>query len=113
MKISIFLGYQRVDGIFGALIVRPPITKDIHKELYDHDNQLMVVNDWSHATGIDDFNKAYHVNVTPYMETILVNGFGRFIDSKYMKSTQTPLAVFDVTKVRNYRCDFTMKVIHL
>lgn len=82
--------------------MHPPSNKDINKKLYDYDDQIMIVNDWSHLDGNGAMVKTYYDRQGKYVNTILVNGFGRFVNQQTKKSTLTPLAVFKVTKVSDY-----------
>lgn len=98
----IFLGHQRADGLFGALIIHPQVSKNVHEKLYDYDNQLMILNEWTHLDGSGIQTKINHLNNTRFIDTILVNGRGRFFNSGNDESMKTPLAVFEVKKVSNH-----------
>lgn len=80
-------GHQKIDGVFGALIVREPIKKVPNRKFYDFDlaEHVIMTSDWMHSMA---------ENHTPGMarrsalsESMLINGRGRF---------------FNVSEVRNF-----------
>lgn len=80
-------GHHRVDGIFGALIVREPYENDPNAYLHDYDfgEHVILVADWMHELS-EMFIPGLPTRPNGIQpESILINGRGRFIDvSIYM-----------------------------
>lgn len=72
----------------------------VHQKLYDYDDQVMIINDWSHVIEEATYTKFHHFTNHVNPETILVNGLGRVRNFQKNESSKTPLAVFKVIKVR-------------
>ncbi|NP_001155158.1 venom laccase precursor [Nasonia vitripennis] len=96
---------QRGEGMFGSMIVRSPPSSDPLHGLYDQDEHVMVLTDWTRIFGAEVF--AIDVNtgnlVRPH--TILVNGLGRYLPIKSENGSEMhmPTAVFKVEKGLRYR----------
>ena len=67
-------GVQRVDGLFGAIIVKDP--NDVHADLYDHDlpEHVIQVMDWEHYLETDIYSASHHSDGGTERHTILING---------------------------------------
>ncbi len=100
--INFSLGTQRGDGLFGALIIRQPKSREIHSGLYDLDlpEHVIIITDWMHESGAVKFAAHYHSIGTNKPDTILVNGLrSSEFRAKNGSSYFTPMASFEVTQV--------------
>lgn len=99
------LGFQRGDGVYGALIVRTPPKVNWHKTLYDIDEHTILISDWTHELGIDKFLSHHHAGGDNKPPNILVNGLGRFVVNRHGKniSAMMPIATFTVQQNARYR----------
>ncbi|XP_071839467.1 uncharacterized protein [Apostichopus japonicus] len=101
---------QRVDGLYGSLVVRQSKERDVHGDEYDTDllEHTIIVSDWFHA----NVDQQYEDDMRE-PDAILINGKGkselsseRFTDasSSNVKSrTTTERAVFDVSEGKRHR----------
>ncbi|XP_012286272.1 laccase-4 isoform X2 [Orussus abietinus] len=98
-------GFHRGDGVFGALIVRVPPSRDHHKDLYDYDEHNLVILDWLHESGVEKFLAHHHANGDNKSPNLLVNGLGRFkpIQSENGTLVDMPVAVVSVKQNFRYR----------
>ncbi|KAG8324536.1 iron assimilation by reduction and transport [Homalodisca vitripennis] len=94
-------GVQKSDGVFGPLIVRAPMDAETSL-LYDEDlsEHTIVINDWTHVTGMDKLQWHIQSSGNNKPDTILVNGRGRYFNDA-VQLTNTPLAIFTVQKARS------------
>lgn len=78
------IGMQRTDGAFGALIVRKPMKNIQYSNLYDYDlpEHIIVIQDWDIRTGTSSFNSFHHSIGNNKPKNILINGRGKYYDSK-------------------------------
>ncbi|XP_033324267.2 uncharacterized protein LOC117219317 [Megalopta genalis] len=100
------LGFQRGDGVFGPLIVRTPAIINWHKNLYDVDEHVLLILDWTHELGIDKFLSHHYAGGDNKPPNILINGLGRFTtgsNDKNNASAAMPLATFVVKQNTRYR----------
>ncbi|XP_063981172.1 uncharacterized protein LOC135164603 [Diachasmimorpha longicaudata] len=72
------IGYQRGDGVSGALIVRPQESKDRHKKLYDVDEHIITIFDWDHRSCYDKFLTPHHSSLDNKPQNFLINGLGPY-----------------------------------
>ncbi|KAK0094187.1 hypothetical protein PV326_011621 [Microctonus aethiopoides] len=109
-------GFQRGDGVFGALIVKTSNEADPHYNLYDFDEHIMTINDWDHEIGMEKFLSHHHSNGDNKARNILVNGLGRYqeidlnddeINYKNGSDNEIinkmPLTIFSVNRGFRYR----------
>lgn len=99
------IGFQRGDGVFGAMIVRVPPEDDPHKDLYDEDNFQVIIMDWEHKMGGDTFLGHYHSGMSNKPPNILINGLGQFkqvIDDNGTSVT-LPVATYRVKQNMRYK----------
>lgn len=102
-------GFQRGDGVFGALIVKLSKNDDPHSDLYDFDEHVMIINDWDHEIGMEKFLAHHHSDGDNKVRNILINGFGRYRGEKVEQENhdengnEMPLAIFAVNKGFRYR----------
>ncbi|PSN51485.1 hypothetical protein C0J52_00762 [Blattella germanica] len=96
-------GFQKQDGIQGAMVVRLPKHLDPHGDLYDHDlaSHVIFISDWMHRAAGEHFPGLQTHDMFQEPDSILLNGRGRFNNDG--RSTNTPYSVFRVTKGKKYR----------
>ncbi|XP_017757142.1 PREDICTED: laccase-4-like isoform X2 [Eufriesea mexicana] len=99
------LGFQRGDGVFGALIVRAPPKVNGHNHLYDIDEHTILISDWTHELGIDKFLSHHHADGNNKPPNLLINGLGRFMVDQNGKNVSAimPIATFTVKRNKRYR----------
>ena len=98
-------GFQKIDGLYGSIVVRQPPSKDPNSKLYDYDltTHVVLISDWMHEDAAERFPGRLAVNVGQDPETVLINGKGQFRDPVTGFVTNTPLEVFTITPGRRYR----------
>ncbi|XP_048246877.1 laccase-2-like isoform X1 [Haliotis rufescens] len=101
-------GVQRSDGLFGALIIREPPSRDPSSHLYDHDlpEHTMIVHDWLVELTINRFAGHHHAGYDNKPASMLINGRGAFHEfptSDTNETIYTPYSVFNVRKDQKYR----------
>ncbi|XP_025829791.1 laccase-5 isoform X2 [Agrilus planipennis] len=98
-------GLQKLDGLYGSIVVRQAPSKDPNSHLYDYDltTHVIVLSDWMHEDAAERFPGRLAVNVGQDPESLLINGKGQFRDPNTGFQTNTPLEVFTVTPGRRYR----------
>ncbi|XP_034840580.1 uncharacterized protein stw [Maniola hyperantus] len=98
-------GLQKLDGIYGSVIVRQPPSKDPNSHLYDYDltTHVMLISDWLHEDATERFPGRLAVNTGQDPENVLINGKGQFRDPNTGFMTNTPLEVFTITPGKRYR----------
>ncbi|XP_011330014.2 laccase-4 isoform X2 [Ooceraea biroi] len=101
-------GLQKMDGIFGSLIIRQSQKRDVNSYLYDFDlsRHKILVNDWMHELAISRLPGRFHSTKFQDPDSILINGKGRYQDPESAFITDTDLEVFRVR--RNYAYRFRM-----
>lgn len=98
-------GFQRGDGVFGPLIVRTPPKVNWHKDLYDIDEHIIQISDWTHKLGIDKFLNHHYAGGDNKPPNILINGLGRFTINRNGNNISAimPTAIFTVKQNTTYR----------
>ncbi|XP_026666521.1 laccase-1-like isoform X2 [Ceratina calcarata] len=96
-------GFQRGDGVYGALIVRSPPRSNWHDGLYDFDEHNVLITDWTHRLGIDKFLNHHHAGGDNKPPSILINGLGRYHSDESNVSAIMPIATFTVKPNARYR----------
>lgn len=73
-------GTQKLDGIYGSIVVREPPSQDPNSHLYDFDltTHVMLLSDWMHEDAMERFPGRLAANTGQDPETILINGKGQF-----------------------------------
>ncbi|XP_050461961.1 uncharacterized protein LOC126856957 [Cataglyphis hispanica] len=98
-------GLQKMDGIFGSLIVRQPPEHDPQSHLYDYDlsTHVLIINDWMHEPAVNRFpgRRFNHTGQNP--DAILINGKGKYTDKNTGITTNTSLEIIDVEPGKRYR----------
>lgn len=98
-------GLQKMDGLYGSVIVRQPPSRDPNSHLYDFDltTHIMMISDWLHEDAAERYPGRLAVNTGQDPESLLINGKGQFRDPNTGFMTNTPLEIFTVTPGRRYR----------
>ncbi|XP_047512299.1 laccase-5 isoform X2 [Pieris napi] len=98
-------GLQKLDGLYGSIVVRQPPSKDPNSHLYDYDltTHVMLLSDWLHEDAAERYPGRLAVNTGQDPENVLINGKGQFRDPNTGFMTNTPLEVFTITPGRRYR----------
>ncbi|OXU25591.1 hypothetical protein TSAR_001264, partial [Trichomalopsis sarcophagae] len=98
-------GSQRDDGLFGPLVIHSPPSENVHAELYDGDDKIMFINDWTHLSGNAAFLRDYHYGTQGYADTMLINGLARLnkIEEDDAIGNYKATALFEIRKDRKYR----------
>ncbi|KAF6203776.1 hypothetical protein GE061_002111 [Apolygus lucorum] len=98
-------GLQKLDGIYGSIVVRQPPSQDPNSHLYDYDltTHVMLLSDWMHEDAQERFPGRLAANQGQDPETLLINGKGQFEDPNTRYRTNTPLEIFTITPGRRYR----------
>lgn len=97
------IGVQRSDGALGALVVRRPIAEvpAIVSRLYDHDlpAHMMIIQDWEHASAVATFSSFHHSIGDNKPQNLLINGRGKYLDTKARDPAVTIVDVETFTKM--------------
>ncbi|BES97114.1 Multicopper oxidase [Nesidiocoris tenuis] len=98
-------GLQKLDGVYGSIVVRQPPSLDPNSHLYDYDltTHVMLLSDWLHEDAQERFPGRLAANQGQDPETLLINGKGQFEDPNTRYRTNTPLEIFTITPGRRYR----------
>lgn len=98
-------GHQKVDGIFGSLIVRNWKEKEPNADQYQCDikEHVIVINDWFHYPASMMVPGLQNISQIPV--SYMINGRGPYRDAKTGTRTRVPLSVFrmDCSKCSSYR----------
>lgn len=76
-------GHQKIDGVFGALIVREPQEHNFNRKFYDFDlpEHLILTSDWMHSMAENHFPGM--TRRSALSESMLINGRGRFFNVNF------------------------------
>ncbi|RUS74771.1 hypothetical protein EGW08_017469, partial [Elysia chlorotica] len=99
-------GMQRADGMFGAIVVRQPPSREPHFARYDYDlsEHVIIVNDWLTRMTLPAFLDHHHDDGDNKPALMLINGMGAHQEFKDGNSTfYTPRASFTVQGGKKYR----------
>ncbi|XP_014240544.1 laccase-5 [Cimex lectularius] len=98
-------GLQKMDGIYGSIVVRQAPSHDPNSHLYDFDltTHVMMLSDWMHEDAMERFPGRLAANTGQDPETLLINGKGQFEDPNTRYRTNTPMEIFTITPGRRYR----------
>ncbi|XP_012277841.1 laccase isoform X2 [Orussus abietinus] len=98
---------HKIDGQYGSLIIREPVSEDPHGSLFDFDlpTHVIVLSDYMHYLSMEKlpglFRNPQFRGQSP--DDILINGRGRFMDPNTNTTTTTPVEVFQVKPGKRYR----------
>ncbi|XP_061164931.1 uncharacterized protein LOC133173877 [Saccostrea echinata] len=100
-------GLQRMDGVFGALVIRQSDNTEPHLGLYDHDlpEHTLIINDWLVELAINRFANHHHAGGDNKPASMLINGKGTFQEFRNLHNTTiyTPRETLVVEQGRRYR----------
>lgn len=73
-------GLQKMDGVYGSIVIRQAPSADPNSHLYDYDltTHLMVMSDWLHEDALERYPGRLAANTGQDPETVLINGKGQF-----------------------------------
>lgn len=99
---------QRMDGVFGAFVIRQPNEFEPHLGLYEEDlpEHTLIVHDWLNELSISRFAWHQHAGGDNKPRSILINGKGvlqEFFDPLDNTTMYTPVEIFHVTRGQRYR----------
>ncbi|XP_055592894.1 uncharacterized protein LOC129744412 [Uranotaenia lowii] len=107
-------GHHKVNGHYGAMIIRQPEVNDPNADRYDfdHPDHTLLASDWMHVDG-EMFMPGLPSADGIMPESLLINGKGRILDEDTKLPTQAPLEVFRVVKGGRYRFRFINAASHV
>nr|XP_046484960.1 uncharacterized protein LOC124220309 isoform X2 [Neodiprion pinetum] len=95
---------QKMDGLYGSLVIREPPQSDPNSHLYDYDtpSTVMVISDWLHREATEHYPGLLD---TPgqIAEAVLIHGRGQWMNQTSKVTTTSPLAVYTVKQGKRYR----------
>ncbi|XP_015523929.1 laccase-4 isoform X1 [Neodiprion lecontei] len=96
-------GSQRIDGLYGSIIVRTE--KSFHRNMYDYDRpqDVIMLSDWFHVSASEHWPGTQVVNMGQNPDSLLIEGLGQYTDPATGNTTTTPLAVYKVKPGKRYR----------
>ncbi|XP_055854231.1 uncharacterized protein LOC129917982 [Episyrphus balteatus] len=105
-------GHHKINGQYGALIVREPEEDVANFNEYDYDlpEHFLVLSDWMHAYGEQLFPGLPSTTTGP--DALLINGRGTFINPKTMEHLNVPARKFYVKSGMRYRFRVINAVSH-
>ncbi|KAM0733524.1 Laccase-1 [Formica fusca] len=98
-------GLQKMDGVFGRLIVRQTPERDPHSHLYDYDlsTHVLIISDWMHDPSVNRFPGKRFNQTGQNPDSLLINGKGKYTDKNTGITTNTTLEVIYVEPGKRYR----------
>ncbi|XP_066595329.1 uncharacterized protein [Prorops nasuta] len=101
-------GLQKLDGVFGGLVVRKPPEEEAISKYYDFDlsEHVILASDWMHDSSTQRFPGQIHKHPGQDPDNFLINGRGRYTNPDTGETTNTSLAVFTVTPGKRSRFRF-------
>ncbi|XP_062576318.1 uncharacterized protein LOC134238219 [Saccostrea cucullata] len=100
-------GVQRMDGVFGALVIRQSDDNEPHLGLYDYDllEHTIVINDWLVELAINRLAKYNHAGGDSTPASMLINEKGTFHEFTNVDNTmiKTPQEMLSVEQGKRYR----------
>lgn len=106
-------GHHKVNGHYGAMIIRQPEANDPNSHLYDFDfpDHSILGSDWMHVDG-EMFMPGLPSGGGILPKNLLINGKGTYTNPNGTK-TNAPLEVFRVRKGGRYRFRFINAASHV
>uniref|UniRef100_A0A182Q9A8 Uncharacterized protein n=1 Tax=Anopheles farauti TaxID=69004 RepID=A0A182Q9A8_9DIPT len=107
-------GHHKVNGHYGALIVREPRNADPNGNLYHYDTpaHVIVASDWMHVDG-EMFMPGLRSADGIMPVNLLINGRGTFFDRVRNATNEVPLEVFTVRRGARFRFRFINAASHV
>uniref|UniRef100_A0A1A9WAB1 Uncharacterized protein n=1 Tax=Glossina brevipalpis TaxID=37001 RepID=A0A1A9WAB1_9MUSC len=105
-------GHHKVNGQYGALIVRQPLREDPMNLLYDFDlpEHHLLISDWMHVYGEDMFPGVPRGGIVP--DSVLINGRGQYSPVGSSERTTVPPTIYYVEAGERYRFRLINGVSH-
>ncbi|XP_055904977.1 uncharacterized protein LOC129940613 [Eupeodes corollae] len=105
-------GHHKINGQYGALIVREPEAEVANINEYDYDlpEHYIVISDWMHANGEQLFPGLPSSPTGP--DSLLINGRGSYIDPNTFKHKNVPPRIFYVKPGKKYRFRVVNSISH-
>jgi hypothetical protein len=77
----IHTGLQKLDGLYGSIVVRQAPSQDPNSHLYDFDltTHVALISDWLHEDAMERYPGRLAVNPGQDPDTVLINGKGQFM----------------------------------
>ncbi|XP_055915066.1 LOW QUALITY PROTEIN: uncharacterized protein LOC129948201 [Eupeodes corollae] len=96
-------GLHKLNGQYGALIIRKPDDDNPHIGSYDYDlpEHNILISDWKHTYGENSFPGI--PNRESFPDSLLINGRGTYVDKNTFKHNQVPVTIFYVKPGARYR----------
>ncbi|KAL9895317.1 uncharacterized protein ACN2A1_006056 [Glossina fuscipes fuscipes] len=96
-------GHHKVNGQYGALIVRQPLKEDPENLMYDFDlpEHYVLISDWMHVYGEDMFPGRPSREILP--NSVLINGRGQYMAAESSERTTVPPTIYYVEAGERYR----------
>ena len=75
------VGLQKLDGLYGSIVVRQAPSQDPNSHLYDFDltTHVIFLSDWFHEDALERYPGRLAVNPGQDPDTVLINGKGQFM----------------------------------
>ncbi|XP_053675343.1 uncharacterized protein LOC128725611 [Anopheles nili] len=107
-------GHHKVNGHYGALIVREPRRADPNQHLYHYDTpaHVIVASDWMHVDG-EMFMPGLPSGGGILPINLLINGRGTYLDPETNERTIAPLSVFTVRRGARFRFRYINAASHV
>ncbi|XP_035911110.1 laccase-2-like [Anopheles stephensi] len=107
-------GHHKVNGHYGALIVREPKAADPNGHLYHYDTPAHVIvgSDWMHIDG-EMFMPGLPSAGGIMPINLLINGRGQYYDREMNETTNVPLEVYTVRRGARFRFRFINAASHV
>lgn len=107
---------SKIDGMYGALVVRTTASRipDTHITDYDRTDDVIVISDWMHAASQEGV-PGYTGSKGNGANSVLINGRGQFIESingTLTRTTTTPPSIFKCVSGTSMRMRFISAVSH-
>ncbi|XP_046990758.1 laccase-like [Schistocerca americana] len=96
------IGFEEADGLFGAMVIRQPPSKELNNYTYDYDlpEHTIVVWHWFSQPTRDVVKTALNRNESVFGNGYIINGKGNFLDNENFRM---PREVFNVSEGYRYR----------
>lgn len=79
-------GLQKLDGLYGSVIVRQPLSEDLNSKHYDEDlsSHVVLISDWFHGYSFERFPGLLDPKRKGQAaQNVLINGKGRYTVSHW------------------------------
>lgn len=106
-------GHHKINGQYGALIVREPYFENAHSSEYDFDlpEHHILISDWMHDYGEQLFPGLQSASGI-FPDSLLINGRGTYINPETMDHTKVPVTKYFVKAGHKYRFRIINSVSH-